>query len=67
MHYLLSLSLQQYSSAGWAKCPFNARHEVPVEELDYHMSICEDRVGNTCISFKIYVQLLGMPKQKSAA
>ena len=46
MHLLLSMFflIKQYASAGWGICSFNARHEVPVEELEYHMSICPDKV-----------------------
>ena len=36
--------LQQYASGAWKNCPFHFRHEVPVEEYDYHLTICEYKV-----------------------
>ncbi|KAL9974378.1 hypothetical protein ACROYT_G011402 [Oculina patagonica] len=39
--YHLQKCRKQYASAGWTVCPFFARHEIPIEELDYHTSICE--------------------------
>ena len=51
MAHFRELSLQQYSSKGWTNCPFNARHEIPAEELDYHMSICVDKVDDVLLHF----------------
>ena len=36
--------LQQYASGAWKNCPFHFRHEVPIEEYDYHLTICEYKV-----------------------
>ena len=41
----VTLLSQNHPNQKYKLCPFNARHVIPVPEINYHIRVCPDRVS----------------------
>ena len=57
---MLFSALKNHPDQKYKQCPFNARHVVPVLELNYHIRGCPDRVSSFCIKEGVKLCLIAV-------